>query len=71
MGCGREASPDAGTTVYVRDARGLPTQVTDGRGVVVNRTYDTGGRLLSETYPASPAENVTYTYDSVAGGNVD
>ncbi len=65
----RETSPDAGVTTIVRDQRGLPTQVTDGRGVVVNMAYDTGGRLLSETYPASPAENVSYAYDSVAGGN--
>jgi RHS repeat-associated protein len=65
----REASPDAGVTTTVRDARGLPTQVTDGRGNVTTMTYDNAGRLLSETYPASPAENVTYTYDSVASGN--
>ncbi len=66
----REVSPDAGTTTYVRDARGLVTQKTDGRGIVSNHTYDNAGRMLTETYPAASVENVTYTYDSIAGGNM-
>jgi YD repeat-containing protein len=37
--------------------------------VVENRTYDNAGRLLTETYPAAVAENVTYSYDSVVSGN--
>ena len=45
----RETAPDAGTTTYVRDLRGLVTQQTDGRGIVTNRTYDNAGRLLTET----------------------
>ncbi len=57
----QEASPDAGTTVFVYDARGLATQKTDGRSVVTNLSYDNSGRLLTETYPAATAENVTYT----------
>ena len=66
----QEASPDAGTTVYnARDARGLVTQMTDGRGVVTNSTYDNAGRLLTLVYPAATTENVTYTYDSTVGGN--
>jgi YD repeat-containing protein len=40
----QEASPDAGTTTYARDLRGLVTQMTDGRGVVSNMTYDNAGR---------------------------
>jgi YD repeat-containing protein len=63
----QEVSPDAGTTTSVRDARGLVTQATDGRSVVTNRTYDNASRLLTETYPAATAENVTYAYDSIAG----
>jgi RHS repeat-associated protein len=43
--------------------------MTDGRGVVTNRTYDNAGRMLTETYPAAVAENVTYAYDSVVSGN--
>jgi YD repeat-containing protein len=65
----QENSPDAGTTTYVRDARGLVTQMTDGRGIVSNMTYDNAGRLLTETYPAAAAENVTSTYDDIANGN--
>jgi RHS repeat-associated protein len=65
----QEVSQDRGTIVYVRDARGLVTQMTDGRGVSTNMTYDNGGRLLTKTYPAAPAESIAHTYDSVASGN--
>lgn len=65
----QRASPDSGTTVYVRDARGLVTQETDGRGVVINRTYDNVGRILTKTYPSATAENITYTWDDTVGGN--
>jgi YD repeat-containing protein len=59
----RETSPDAGVTTYVRDLRGLVTQMTDGRGVVSNMSYDNAGRLLTVAYPAAVAENMTYSYD--------
>ena len=65
----RETSPDAGVSTYVRDLRGLVTQMTDGRGVVENRTYDNAGRQLTASYPAATAENVTYTYDNVTAPN--
>jgi YD repeat-containing protein len=65
----QEVSPDAGTTTYVRDARGLVTQMTDGRGVVTTMTYDAAGRMLTKTYSASVAENITYTYDNIASSN--
>lgn len=65
----REASPDIGTVDYVRDARGLVTEKTDARGIVTQYTYDAGGRLTARTYPANSAENVAFTYDSIAGGN--
>jgi YD repeat-containing protein len=65
----QEASPDAGTTVLVRDQRGLVTQSTDGRGVVATMTYDAAGRLLTVSYPSDPSQDVTYAYDSTAGGN--
>jgi len=65
----RESSPDIGTVDYVRDARGLVTQKTDARGIVTQYTHDAGGRLTARTYPANSAENVTFTYDSTAGGN--
>ncbi len=65
----RRTSPDTGTTDYVYNALGKPTQVTDGRGVVTNLTYDNAGRMLTKEYPADTAENITYTWDSVTGGN--
>ncbi len=65
----QEVSPDAGTTTFTRDARGLVTSETDGRGVVTNRSYDNAGRMLTESYPADVAENVTYSYDNVTAGN--
>ncbi|WP_295557691.1 RHS repeat-associated core domain-containing protein [uncultured Hyphomicrobium sp.] len=65
----RQTSPDSGTTDYVRNALALATQITDGRGIVTNLTYDSAGRVLTKTYPAASAENVTYTYDDVTGGN--
>lgn len=65
----RRDSPDTGITDYVVNKLGEVTQMTDARGVVTNLAYDDAGRLVSQTYPASSSENVTYTYDSVAGGN--
>lgn len=58
----QEVSPDRGTTVYQVDGRGLRTQKTDARGVVTNYTYDAAGRLISRTFPASSAEDVTFTW---------
>src|SRR6266545_4242112 len=66
----QRASPDAGTAVTVVNALGKPTQITDGRGVVANLTYDNAGRLLTKQYPAATAENITYTWDSTVGGNM-
>jgi RHS repeat-associated protein len=65
----RRASPDSGTTDTVYNALGLPTQITDGRGVVTNLTYDNAGRLLTKQYPAATYENLTYIWDDTAGGN--
>ncbi len=62
----QEVSADAGTTTYVYDAAGNLTQQTDARGVVADYSYDALNRLLSIAYPAGPAENITYTYDSGA-----
>jgi RHS repeat-associated protein len=62
-------SPDTGTTVYHLDAAGNVTSQTDARGVVTNRTYDALNRITSDKFPASPAENISYTYDSTKGGN--
>ena len=42
---------------------------TDARGVVTNYAYDDAGRMLSRSYPATPAFNVAYGWDSIASGN--
>jgi YD repeat-containing protein len=62
-------SPDTGITIFAYDVAGNQTQQTDARVVVVNYSYDVLNRLTSITYPASTNENITFTYDSVAGGN--
>ena len=59
----REVSLEAGTTEYVRDERGLIIQMTDARGIVSDYTYDDAGRLLTVSYPSSPADDIAYTYD--------
>jgi len=65
----RADNPDSGITDYERDSRGLATRIIDGRGVVAVQSFDAAGRLTARTYPSFPAENVTLSYDSVAGGN--
>ncbi|NJS14205.1 MAG: hypothetical protein HC788_05760 [Sphingopyxis sp.] len=65
----RQTNPDTGITDYIYDARGLLIQIKDARNVITNMTYDAAGRMLTRTYPAATAENVTFTYDSVANGN--
>jgi RHS repeat-associated protein len=65
----RRSSPDTGTTDYWYDARGLVTKVLEARGFETLFTYDNAGRRLTKTFTGVAAENVTYTYDSIAGGN--
>ena len=55
----QEVSADAGATTYTRDLRGLVTQVSDGRGVVTNRTYDNAA--LRWHYGASAFNYLLYT----------
>ena len=50
------------TTMF--DNSGLPLQTVDGRGVVSNIGYTPDGLPESVSYPASPAENVSLTYNS-------
>ena len=65
----QETSPDRGVTKYDHDARGLMIMMTDARNVVTNFTYDNAGRLLTKSFPSAASFNVTFTYDSLAGGN--
>ena len=62
-------SPDTGTTVFTLDAAGNVVSQSDARGVVTAFTYDALNRPLTRSYPASPAEDVTYSYDDAAAGN--
>ena len=62
-------SPDSGVTVYLVDPAGNVTQMTDARGVVADFTHDALNRVLTRSYPADAAQNVTYGYDDTAGGN--
>lgn len=62
-------SPDTGVTVYQRDKAGNATSQTDARGVVTNMTYDALNRITSRQYPATPGENVTFSYDDASSGN--
>ena len=62
-------SPDSGNTNNIYDPAGNVTQKTDARGIVANYTYDALNRITAITYPASTAENVSFTYDSTANGN--
>ena len=64
-----QASPDSGITRFSYDAAGNRTSAVDARGVVVNYTYDALSRLALVDYPASPTENVAYTYDGTANGS--
>jgi RHS repeat-associated protein len=62
-------SPDSGTTTSVFDAAGNVIQKTDARGVVSQYSYDALNRLIAINYPASPAEDVEFTYDYTGFGD--
>ena len=64
----QETSPDSGTTTYILDKAGNRVSQTDARGVVTLRAFDKLDRIISETFPASSKENLTFTYDSTTGG---
>jgi YD repeat-containing protein len=49
-----------------REGHFVWTCSTDGRGIVINMTYDAAGRIKTKVYPAATAENVTYTYDATS-----
>jgi RHS repeat-associated protein len=62
-------SPDSGTTTYTYDLAGNVRSRTDARKIVTNSTYDALDRPLTRTFPSATADNVTFGYDSTAGGN--
>jgi RHS repeat-associated protein len=65
----RQTSPDTGITDFWYDANDAVIKQVDARQVETDFTNDNAGRVLTRTYPAASAENITYTYDSTAGGN--
>ena len=65
----REVSPDRGTTDYWYDDAGRLTKVLTAAGRDTRYTYDDAGRLLTRTFPNESALDLSFTYDSVAGGN--
>jgi RHS repeat-associated protein len=61
----RETSPDRGTSIYEYDSAGNLTKATDGRGQVIDYSYDILNRLTQKTPVGRPAsEIVGYSYDS-------
>ena len=64
----RTDSPDTGITDFEYDLAGNMTRRTDARGVVAEYSYDALNRPTAQTFPAAPAENVTWTYDDPAPG---
>ncbi len=65
--------PDMGIWTYTYDALGSLDIQTDARTCTIDFNYDLLNRLTGKTYGGPGACNdtpdVTYTYDSVAGGN--
>lgn len=64
----QQISPDAGKTVYRYDLAGNVVQKVDGTGAITNFTYDALNRLLTKSYPADSAENITNLYDESGHG---
>jgi len=65
----RQTSPDTGITDFWYDANGAMIKQIDARNVETDFTNDNAGRVLTKTFPTASSENITYTYDSTAGGN--
>ncbi|MEK7207641.1 MAG: hypothetical protein AAB134_07155, partial [Pseudomonadota bacterium] len=62
----QETSPDRGTTNYTHDPAGNVTGTTDARGIATVYRYDALNRLTAIDHPGT-GEDVSFTYDSVAG----
>jgi RHS repeat-associated protein len=65
-----EVSPDRGSMSYQYNLRGLVTSMTDARGVVSNYEYDDADRLTARRYPATPAEDEVFAYDTLPAGSL-
>lgn len=65
----QESRPNTGTTVYYYDSAGNLTKRVAATLAVTQYTYDALDRVLTMTFPADSAENVTYTYDQSGHGD--
>ena len=65
----QRTSPDSGTDVFWYDANGNVIKKVDARGVETDFTFDAASRVLTQSFPAASAENITFVYDATAGGN--
>ena len=63
------SSLNTGTTVYYYDSAGNLTKRVAATGTVTQYSYDALDRVLTMTFPADNAENVTYTYDQSGHGD--
>ena len=64
----QESNSNTGKTVYNYDGDGNLTERVAATGATTQYTYDALDRLVTKTFPADSAENVTYTYDQSGHG---
>jgi RHS repeat-associated protein len=64
----QESSPNTGTSVYYYDSDGNVTKRVASTGAITQYTYDALDRVLTKTFPADSAENVSYVYDQNGHG---
>jgi len=60
----QQSSPDSGSTTWTYDSAGRKSSETNANGHSAHYNYDALNRISAITYPASPALNITYHYDS-------
>ena len=65
----RETSPDRGATTFWYDSAGNAIRKVDAENVETLLTYDSAGRLLTRSFPASASLNQIFTYDDTTAGN--
>ncbi len=64
-----ESSPDRGDRTYWYDAADRLVRLIDADDDETLYAYDAASRQISETYVDAAWENISFSYDSVVGGN--